>query len=123
MDKREIYDQFNQLREQTEQMLAAYQTLEEGMTALLQENVELEVQNQYLRDILRSQKESEDEAAASGDEPKLSKSRQNLDKLYAEGFHVCKDYFGQPRDKDDSCLFCIQAIFGPNKKEEEDVQN
>ena len=31
-------------------------------------------------------------------------ARENLDKLYMEGFHVCHIYFGEPLDG--VCLFC-----------------
>lgn len=32
----------------------------------------------------------------------------NLIKLHEQGFHICNDFFGQPRETD--CLFCLNVI-------------
>ena len=42
----------------------------------------------------------------------LSKSRLNLEKLYEQGFHVCKDFYGSRRENQEECVFCSSMIYG-----------
>ena len=45
-------------------------------------------------------------------ENQLSGSRQNLKELYQQGFHVCSEYYGKRLEPNESCTFCLDAIFG-----------
>ncbi|MFK5280326.1 initiation control protein YabA, partial [Lacticaseibacillus paracasei] len=42
------------------------------------------------------------------------KSKQNLESLYNEGFHVCPMFYGQRRVNDEPCAFCTEIIYGEN---------
>jgi len=39
------------------------------------------------------------------------KNRDNLRKLYYDGFHVCTDFYGQRRENDAECMFCDELLF------------
>lgn len=42
----------------------------------------------------------------------LSKSKQNLEKLYNDGYHICNQYYGKSRLQNESCIFCTEIIYG-----------
>lgn len=106
MDKREIYDSFEKMERQTKAVTEMLSKIKEELTQVLEENAELTIENQHLRDRLQ---ESE---VPQKEEPGLSKSRQNLEKLYKEGFHVCNDMYGSRRVNDEPCIFCQDVIYG-----------
>ena len=99
MDKREIYDSFEKMEQQTRTVSEMLSKIKEELTQVLEKNAELEIENQHLRERLQ-------------EEPGLSKSRQNLEKLYKEGFHVCNDMYGSRRVNDEPCIFCQDVIYG-----------
>jgi len=105
LNKKEIYDNFKNLELQTRESLTQLQLLQTELSRVIEENAELEIENQHLRDLLNNAKDN------TGREPQLSKSRQNLEKLYEEGFHVCKEWYGKRREDDDSCAFCMEVIY------------
>lgn len=80
--------------------------LQAQVTALMETNAELSIENDHLRTILKKlqqQQHSEDH---------LSGSRENLKQLYQQGFHVCSEYFGKRLEPNESCTFCLDTIFG-----------
>lgn len=81
------------------------QSLQSAVTSLQEENAELTIENEKLREMLKKV------APSSSGEP-LTKSRENLKKLYQQGFHVCNEYFGKRLAPNESCTFCLDAIFG-----------
>ena len=95
---------------QTQLMLTKFSELREGVTQVLEKNSELKIENQRLRSLLE-QKHRTAEKKSHGNGQQLTKSRQNLMKLYNEGFHICKQFFGKHRDKHENCLFCNQILF------------
>ncbi|WP_439794977.1 initiation control protein YabA [Secundilactobacillus kimchicus] len=80
-------------------------TCKKTVTAKLEENAELTIENQHLRELL-----AEDEGG--GQSTQLSKSRQTLEKLYEQGYHVCNRDYGTRLDKGESCAFCLDVIYG-----------
>ncbi|ANK62496.1 initiation-control protein [Loigolactobacillus backii] len=121
MDKRELYDSFVNLEQNTQQMLAKIDEMKTDMTQILERNAELEIENQHLREHLEELQTPESEAAqakrsdangADDKTPQLSKSRANLEKLYEEGFHVCYLMYGSRRIDDEPCAFCLDVIYG-----------
>lgn len=115
MDKRELYDSFGDMEKETQAMLTKITALKEAMTAVLEENAELVIENEHLRERLA-------ESAAKNTPKKkatvaaLSKSRQNLEKLYDEGFHVCNNFYGKRREDDEACVFCLEVIYGDRRQ-------
>ena len=75
----------------------------------------MQIENQHLRDRVDFlTKQMEENAAAI--EPEMSKSRLNLQKLYEDGFHVCNVYYGSRRMDDESCVFCLDVIYGEREQ-------
>lgn len=91
---------------QFKQMVTKIDEVREQMNAVLEENSELKIENEHLRNLLEnSNKKSE---GVQG----LSKSKKLLEKLYNEGFHVCNESYGKRRLRHESCIFCTQIIYG-----------
>ena len=102
MDKRDLYDSFGEMEQQMQQMLDKMAKLRADMTTVLEKNAELVIENELPK-----------KAAST---TTLSKSRQNLEKLYDEGFHVCNQFYGKRRDDDESCVFCLEVIYGERER-------
>ncbi|WP_407887060.1 DNA replication initiation control protein YabA [Levilactobacillus sp. N40-8-2] len=109
MEKQEVYDQFKQLEGQIQDVLAQFTDLQAEMTQVFEQNAELEIENQHLRDLLRELQRDLPEAPETPQG--LSKSRQILEKLYEEGFHVCREFYGTRRKQDEECAFCLEVIY------------
>lgn len=110
MDKRALYDQFHRVESRISSMGADVKEIQEKMDDLIEENANLQIENQHLRDRIDFlTKEKED---AQKQEPEMSKSRLILQKLYEDGFHVCNVYYGSRRLNDEPCVFCIDVIYG-----------
>jgi len=66
--------------------------------------VALEEENTYLKRQLCAVSEAEVERVRDNAKRIKLEARENLDKMYREGFHVCHFYFGEPLEE--GCLFC-----------------
>jgi regulator of replication initiation timing len=113
---KDLYDRLQDLESAQEHQLNSLHELKESLENILEQNSELKIENQHLRAHLEELDADTQPAVASGDNPSgektLSKSRQNLEKLYNEGFHVCRYFYGSRREKNDACAFCLDVIFG-----------
>ena len=78
---------------------------------LLEENQELHMENEHLRERLEREAEQLSDEERAG----LTKSRLNLENIYEDGFHVCNVLFGQRRVEDEACAFCLEVIYGERK--------
>ncbi|MFD1429014.1 DNA replication initiation control protein YabA [Lacticaseibacillus mingshuiensis] len=110
MEKKALYDGIVKLEQQTSSILAQLGAIKAEMADVLAKNSELEMENQHLREHLQAM-ENSPEHRSNGD-VELSKSKQNLESLYEEGFHVCPYYYGQRRIDDEPCAFCVDIIYG-----------
>ncbi|GEN48120.1 hypothetical protein FD11_GL001785 [Ligilactobacillus pobuzihii E100301 = KCTC 13174] len=111
LDKRELYDNFDQLGKKADELRLTIGDTQDSIRYLIEKNAELEIENQHLRERLR---ELEDKTTSKNNATGLSKSRQNLEKLYEEGFHVCNvdNMYGSRRINDEPCVFCQDVIYG-----------
>jgi len=93
------------------QFSQAMAEVEENLTKLLTEISRirhyidsLEDENLRLKRQLCALSDAETERVQNNANLIREQARENLDKLYTEGFHVCHIYFGEPLDG--VCLFC-----------------
>ncbi len=120
MEKKELYDSIVNLEEQAHQHVEQLGIIKEELSRINQENHTLRMENQYLRDRLNG--EFDDESSVDKDldtdNPSgLTKSRLNLENIYEDGFHVCNFFFGQRREGDSPCAFCVEVIYGDRSQE------
>ncbi|WP_251547482.1 DNA replication initiation control protein YabA [Limosilactobacillus caecicola] len=105
VDKSEIYDEFARLTQQTKDLVASVELLSDQLTKVLAENARLTIENEHLQEVVAAQQPAKPEED-------LSESRKMLQKLYQEGFHVCNDMYGKRLEENESCTFCLDAIYG-----------
>ncbi|WP_283678057.1 DNA replication initiation control protein YabA [Lentilactobacillus sp. Marseille-Q4993] len=108
MDSNSLYDELKDLDSRLSSTAEQFTNLHETIIKLMEENAELKIENQNLRDKLKDDRAQENPE----NENQLSKSRLNLEKLYHEGFHVCSDYYGKRREDGEECIFCTEIIYG-----------
>ncbi|AQP54332.1 hypothetical protein CBF34_03210 [Vagococcus penaei] len=106
MEKTKLYEELVEFENKLQTMLIQTSEMKKVVDALLEQNLNLELENQHLRDKLEKTEAPED------GRQELSKSRLNLEKLYEEGFHVCKDFYGSRRENHEECVFCSSMIYG-----------
>ncbi|MGX6970208.1 initiation-control protein YabA [Vagococcus bubulae] len=109
MDKMKLYDELVNVERQLETMLFQVKEMKPIVDSLVEENLNLKLENQHLHDKLDKLEKQE---AADDGKQELSKSRLNLEKLYEQGFHVCKDFYGSRRENQEECVFCSSMIYG-----------
>lgn len=112
MDKGELYDSFEKLESQANEMATLLSMVHNQVTQIIERNNQLEVENTHLRERLLELENNRRSKKNGG----LSRARQNLENLYNEGFHVCTQYFGSRRT-DDECMFCQDIIYGEKWRE------
>lgn len=110
MVKRDVYEDLKNLQLAMTQIITRFEQVQDEVTQTLEQNAELEIENQHLREVLRS--DHDRELNSDNSEPQLSKSRQNLEKLYEQGFHVCNYEYGKRRENNEPCAFCVEVIYG-----------
>lgn len=104
-DLNNIYERFAQVMKQSQELTANMEQLQAQITAVLEENVELSIENENLRQAIKKTRPQHSDDQLLG-------SRQNLKELYQQGFHVCSEYYGKRLEANESCTFCLDAIFG-----------
>lgn len=114
MEKKELYDSFDQLTAALNQITATVEKLKEATATAIEKNAELEIENEHLHERLAElgQQENTSNQAATG---QMTQSRRNLERLYNEGFHVCNNFYGKRRKNDEPCAFCVTLIYGEQR--------
>jgi len=87
------------LETRAQDLLAEIKSMKSMVGALEAENEKLRQHLALVYDV-----QQEGEAWVVGDTDEQVTGRQNLENLYAEGFHICNIHFGQTRTSE--CLFC-----------------
>lgn len=109
MEKTNLYDELVSVEKALQTMLIQVSEMKDVVDTVLEKNLNLELENQHLRDRLEK---LEREDLPEDSKQELSKSRLNLEKLYEQGFHVCKDFYGSRRENHEECVFCSHMIYG-----------
>lgn len=108
MEKNQIYDKFSGLIMDMQSVIGETKEMRQLISTLMEENAELTIENEHLRNQMMTKKTAKKQ-------PRLSKSRENLKKLYESGFHVCNASYGRRLDDGESCLECLDIIYGEGK--------
>ena len=114
MKKRELFDSFEQMEKSSQQMQRTIASVKEEMERIVEQNAERAIEHSHLRARLQELEERNNRQKGKATKNGLSKSRQNLEKLYEEGFHVCNvdNMYGSRRVNDEPCVFCQDVIYG-----------
>ncbi|CAM5778024.1 MULTISPECIES: DNA replication initiation control protein YabA [Brevibacillus] len=122
MDKREIFVKMASIEERIGDLYQEIGELKDVIVVLMEENAQLLVENQHLRNRLDKkttkpapkQKRSEQVKTEEAKKKVVGEGYDNLARLYAEGFHICNVHFGSLR-KEGDCLFCLSFLSGVQK--------
>lgn len=107
LNRKDAYQALQDVEEELSHVTSQFVSLHESLTNVLEENAELEIENQHLRERINQMEAKDDDG-----EEHLSQSRQNLENLYNEGFHVCSQFYGKHREDGEDCIFCMDIIYG-----------
>ncbi|MDO4666460.1 MAG: DNA replication initiation control protein YabA [Streptococcus sp.] len=103
MDKKELFDALDDFSQTLLVTLAEVEAIKKNLKNVVEENTSLRLENDKLRERLG---EFEQTVVS-----KNNKNRDNLRKIYADGFHICTDFYGQRRENDAECMFCDELLF------------
>ena len=96
--KKEILIEFNELEAQLRNVSLKVNSLQQKMISLIQENDRLNLENKQLLKLNKEEKKNS------------SNSLKKLDELYAAGFHICREQYGEHREPDEQCIFCLELL-------------
>lgn len=122
MDKREIFVKMASIEERIGDLYREIGELKDVIVVLMEENAQLLVENQHLRNRIDGKKASSSPQKMKGSSPVreekakdkkkvVGEGYDNLARLYAEGFHICNVHYGSLR-KEGDCLFCLSFLSG-----------
>jgi regulator of replication initiation timing len=119
VDKREIFVKMASIEERVGHLYREIGELKDVIVHLMEENVQLLVENQHLRNRLneKTAESAPQEKANNNTREQVVKEKKlivgeaydNLARLYAEGFHICNVHYGSLR-KEGDCLFCLSFL-------------
>jgi regulator of replication initiation timing len=125
VDKREIFVKMASIEERIGDLYREVGELKDVIVVLMEENAQLLVENQHLRnrldgkteEPLRTQKGTLPVRQEKSKDKKkvVGEGYDNLARLYAEGFHICNVHYGSLR-KEGDCLFCLSFLSGAAQK-------
>ncbi|AND80388.1 MULTISPECIES: DNA replication initiation control protein YabA [Streptococcus] len=104
MDKKKLFDAFDDFSQNLMVTLAEVEAMKKQVQELVKENTGLRLENTKLRERLH-QLEPETEAKAP------HQGKDHLESIYQDGFHVCNSFYGQRRENDEGCVFCMELLY------------
>lgn len=110
VDKQAIFTQVSQIEERIGDLYIELGGLKEQIVQLIEENTRLVMENQSLREQLKTLSRTEEgkNTRKRSEEPG-GEGYDNLTRLYNEGFHICNVHYGSMRT-DGDCLFCLSFL-------------
>lgn len=112
VEKKEIFSQVTDIEEKIGHLYQELGYLKQKIITLLEENHNLHIENEQLRQRLDRETLSLDDSKIDNqrnDKKFIGEGYDNLARLYHEGFHVCNLHYGSLRTEGD-CLFCLSFL-------------
>lgn len=103
MEKKELFDALDDFSQTLLVTLADVEAIKKQLKAVVEENTHLRLENNKLRDRLGEVDKVEPVKTRHG--------RDNLEKIYFDGFHICTFFYGQRRESNEECAFCNELLF------------
>lgn len=105
MNKKELFDIFDGFSDKILVGLNDLEIIKKQVQEILEENIVLHIENNKLRERL-SQVET------SSTTNSTSSSKEYLEEVYYDGFHICHTSYGQRLDEDNpNCLHCLGILY------------
>lgn len=105
MDKQELLDKMENLSQQLMVTLAELDAMKKQIQGVFEENARLRIENSQLTE------QSGTPAEVGLGEKVLNQGKEHLEAIYNEGFHVCNDFYGQHRESNEDCFFCLGLLY------------
>lgn len=102
MDKKDIFDALDGFSQNLFETLAEVETIKKNLQAVIDENTALRLENSKLRERLAKEEKIGQKSSNFG--------KENLENIYEDGFHICTFSYGQRRDNDEPCMFCVELL-------------
>ncbi|MBF0819404.1 DNA replication initiation control protein YabA [Streptococcus acidominimus] len=102
MDKKEIFDALDGFSQNLLVTLAEVEAIKKHLRGVIEENTDLRLENSKLRERLEKDDREQTRTANFG--------KENLENIYEDGFHICTFSYGQRRDNDEPCMFCLELL-------------
>ena len=103
MDKKGLFDAFDGFSQNLIINLSEIEAMKKQVQGMVEENAALRLENSKLRVRLSLLEQ----------DPVIKPSKQGkkyIEGIYREGFHICNDYYGQRRENDEECMFCMEVL-------------
>ncbi len=102
--KKDLFDVFDGFSQNLMVTLAEIEAIKKQVQDLVEENTQLRLENNKLRERLTQVSEQHAEKI----QPQV---KHHLDTIYEDGFHICTDFYGQRRENDEQCAFCLELLY------------
>lgn len=99
------FTQLSQLQQSLKAMTKTVDALQNQMLDTLQENTELKVENQLLREKINKLEKKNDSPAV-----KSQAGLNSLRNIYNSGYHICNMFYGSHREAGEDCLLCLDIL-------------
>lgn len=104
MDKKDLFDALEGFSQELMVTLAEVEAIKKHLREVVEENTQLRLENDKLRERLG-------EVEETTPVHKVRQGRNNLEKIYHDGFHICTFSYGQRRENDEECMFCDELLY------------
>ena len=72
---------------------------------------EVEAIKKNLKQVIDKLRERLGEVEKTSSAKSQHHGRENLQRIYNDGFHICTYSYGQRRENDEECMFCDELLF------------